>query len=55
MKHTVRLANKLKRKRLQLCQRSAKRRRLELKAERLAKDASQSVLEGMLSFYNGAN
>lgn len=45
IKHTQHLANKLKKKRLQQAQRSTKRRRLELKIQRSAKDASQSVLE----------
>ena len=34
-----------------LCEKKA----MELKVEGLTKDASQSVFEGMLSFYNGAN
>lgn len=46
VKYTTKLANALKRKRLLQAQRSAKRRRLELKSERLSKDATQSVLEG---------
>uniref|UniRef100_K1P7T1 Mutator-like transposase domain-containing protein n=1 Tax=Magallana gigas TaxID=29159 RepID=K1P7T1_MAGGI len=44
--HTVRLANKLKLKRLQQSQQSMKRRRLKLKSKKLSTDASQSVLEG---------
>uniref|UniRef100_A0A8W8P0H3 Exonuclease domain-containing protein n=1 Tax=Magallana gigas TaxID=29159 RepID=A0A8W8P0H3_MAGGI len=46
VKYTTKLANSLKRKRLLQAQRSAKRRRLELKSERLSKDATHSVLEG---------
>lgn len=46
VKYTTKLAQSLKRKQLRLAQRSAKRRRLELKNERLSKDATQSVLEG---------
>ncbi|XP_062621019.1 uncharacterized protein LOC134282637 [Saccostrea cucullata] len=46
MKHTIRLANKLKRKRLMQSLPSTKRRRLELKAARLSKEAARNVLEG---------
>lgn len=44
--YTTKLANSLKRKRLLQAQRSAKRRHLELKSERLSEDATHSVLEG---------
>lgn len=44
--YTTKLANSLKRKRLLQAQRSAKQRGLELKSERLSKDATNSVLEG---------
>ncbi|XP_062590039.1 uncharacterized protein LOC134251653 [Saccostrea cucullata] len=46
LKHSRILQSRLKLKRLQQAKRSTKRRRLELKSERSAKDASQSVLEG---------
>ncbi|XP_061177704.1 uncharacterized protein LOC133186481 [Saccostrea echinata] len=46
IQYATKLAQSLKRKRLRQAQQSAKRRRLELKSERLSKDASQMVLEG---------
>ncbi|XP_061172640.1 uncharacterized protein LOC133191040 [Saccostrea echinata] len=46
MKHTIRLANKLKRKRLMQSLPTTKKRRLELKAARLSKEAARNVLEG---------
>lgn len=49
MKHTIRLANKLKRKRLTQSLITTKRRRLELKASRLSKEAARNVLEGKAS------
>ncbi|KAK3090923.1 hypothetical protein FSP39_015740 [Pinctada imbricata] len=45
IKHTQSLESKLKMKRLSQSSRSSKRRRLELKIQRAAKDTTQSVLE----------
>lgn len=45
-KHTIWLANRLKKQRLKQSQPSCKRRRLELKAARLSKEAARNILEG---------
>lgn len=45
-KHTIWLANRLKKQRLKQSQPSCKRRRLGLKAARLSKEAARNILEG---------
>lgn len=50
IRHMRRKDRKMQRKRLRVGQPDVKRRRLELKAERQSKNASQSVLEGTCFF-----
>lgn len=50
IRHMRRKDRKMERKRLRVGQPDVKRRRLELKAERQSKNASQSVLEGTCFF-----
>lgn len=51
IRHMRRKDRKMQRKRLRVGQPDVKRRRLELKAERQSKNASQSVLEGTFLYW----
>lgn len=51
IRHMRRKDRKMERKRLRVGQPDVKRRRLELKAERQSKNASQSVLEGTFLYW----
>lgn len=51
IRHMRRKDRKMQRKRLRVGHPDVKRRRLELKAERQSKNASQSVLEGTFLYW----